>query len=206
RFQRACKHPISDPQMNSELGGQVRRSEVRQETVFTEMITRIRDQARLSLNQKHTVPLIIVLTKFDAWKQLVDFSNYSVPWNSVQNSPLHVFNGQRVETHSQALRNILLDLIPDLVSTAETFAEKVTYIAVSATGGPPVVGPPMVDKNGNPLIGQDGKPIVDKYGNPLKQTGYYPGEIKPVWVEVPFLYAQIMADKYSVPLLKVRKK
>lgn len=182
RFQKACKAPVDDPQMNPALGGQVRRSEVRQETVLTEMITRIRAHARLSPHEKHKAPMIVVLTKFDAWKQLTQFPHYYNPWNPVKGMPVSAFNAQRVEEFSQIIRKLLLDLIPDLVSTAETFSEHVTYIAVSATGGPPAVDP----KTG--------------------ATGYRSGEINPIWAEVPFFHAQTLTKKYCVPILKTRKR
>jgi hypothetical protein len=78
--------------------------------------------------------------------------------------------------------NLEPDLIPDLVGTAEANAEKVTYIAVSATGTAPIVGQP--DKDGKcPLM-------------------FRPADIKPIWAEVPFFHAQTLAGKYCVPVLK----
>ncbi|MDR2169738.1 MAG: hypothetical protein LBP59_06320 [Planctomycetaceae bacterium] len=176
RFQKACKKTVADPQMNSSLGGTVRRSEVRQETVLTEMIERIRAHARLSFHEKHKRPLIIVLTKLDAWKQLATFFDYKRLWYRLPDKSICVFDVKKIEEYSQQLRQLLLDLIPDLVSTAESFAENVTYMAVSATGGPPTVDPKT------------------------NATGYIPSTINPVWVETPFLYAQTITKKYCVPI------
>jgi len=181
RFKRACKQPVNDPQMNHELGGDVRRSDVPQEIILTEMITRIRAHLRLSPHEKHKAPLIIVLTKFDAWQQLTHFPHYDPPLKPVLNMPISVFYVKRVEEYSQMLRKLLLDLIPDLVSTAETFAEKVTYIAVSATGRPPEIGPP----------GSDGK----------RQLMFRSSEVKPIWAEVPFFHAQVLSGKQCIPIL-----
>ncbi|MDR0610952.1 MAG: hypothetical protein LBG58_12630 [Planctomycetaceae bacterium] len=183
RFKNMCKQPVNDPQMNSSLGGDVRKSEVNQSTVLTEIITRIKAHAHLSANEKINVPLIIVLTKLDAWFQLANFPyQYKKPWTPVQNSPIHVYNIKRVEEYSQILRTLLLNLIPDLVGTAEANVEKVTYIAVSATGTSPEVGQP--DKDGK-------RPLM-----------FRPANIKPIWVEVPFFHAQTLAGKYCVPVLK----
>ncbi|MDR0336366.1 MAG: hypothetical protein LBI18_04680 [Planctomycetaceae bacterium] len=182
RFKQACKQPVNDPQMNPSLSGDVRTSEVNQSTVLTEMINRIKSHAHLSANDKIKVPLIIVLTKLDAWSQLAKFPHYHKPWNPVQNRPIHIYNVKRVEEYSQILRTLLLNLIPDLVGTAEANVEKVTYIAVSATGTAPIVGEPN----------QDGKCLLM----------FRPADIKPIWVEVPFFHAQILAGKYCVPVLK----
>ncbi len=183
RFRQACKQPVNDPQMNAASADvEVRRSNVNQSTILTEMISRIKTHSRLAGSERIKTPLLIVLTKLDAWKQLVDFPHYDQPWNPVQNAPIYVYNAKRVEQYSQKLRTLLLDLIPDLVGTAEANAEKVVYIGVSATGTAPEIGDP----------GPDGK-------RPLQ---YRPANIKPIWVEVPFFHAQIMAEKYCVPVLK----
>jgi hypothetical protein len=178
-FKNACKKAVNDPQMNPSLGGDVRKSEVNQSTVLTEMITRIRTYARLSTHEKIKVPLIIVLTKFDAWHQLAEFPHYRKPWKLAADSPINFYRPDRVEEFSQILRVLLLDLIPELVGTAEANADKVTYIAVSATGTAPEIGQ---DSNGK------------------SQLLYRPANIKPVWVEVPFFHAQVMAGKYCVPV------
>jgi hypothetical protein len=83
------------------------------------------------------------------------------------------------------LRSLLLDLIPDLVSTAEANVERVTYIAVSSTGTAPEIGQP--DKDGK-------RPLM-----------YRPTNIKPIWTEVPFFHAQILSGKYCVPVIKKSK-
>jgi hypothetical protein len=184
RFKAACKEAVNDPQMNSALAddANVRGGTVNQSTVLTEMITRIKIHSRLTTQEKIKTPLLIVLTKLDAWLQLAPFSQQDRPWNPVPNSPIYSYDIERVRQSSQKLRTLLLDLIPDLVGTAEANAEEVFYTAVSATGTAPELGEPN----------EDGK-------RPLL---YRPVNIKPFWVEVPFFQAQIMAGKYSVPVLK----
>ena len=186
RFRNACKRPVDDPQMSTKVDGAVRRSNVNQSTVLTEMITRIKTHKRLMQNERIKTPLLIVLTKFDAWDQLVQFPHAvgQQMWNPTRNSPLHVYNSKRVEQYSQMLRKLLLDLIPDLVGTAEANAENVIYIAVSATGIAPELSEP--DQSGT------------------RSLVYRPANIKPIWVEVPFFHAQIMAGKYCVPVFKGR--
>ncbi|MDR2344899.1 MAG: hypothetical protein LBE18_02430 [Planctomycetaceae bacterium] len=181
RFKNACKKTVNDPQMNASMGGDVRRSKVNQSTVLTEIITRIKTQSHLAADEKIKTPIIIVLTKYDAWNQLADFPTYNNPWLRAKKIPTSVYDVNCVNEYSQILRKLLLDLIPDLVGTAEANAEKVTYIAVSATGTPPEIG--MPDNDGK-------RPLL-----------YRPANIKPVWVEVPFFHAQTLAGKYCVPVV-----
>jgi len=184
RFKSACKQPVNDPQMNSSETKNIRRSKVNQSTVLTEMIMRIRAHKRLPVNEKITIPLIIVLTKLDAWSQLLHLNRplgYHL-WKPVANNSIHVFNTLRVEQFSAISRRLLLDLIPEFVGTAEANAENVVYLPVSAAGTAPELGDP--DSGGK-------QPLL-----------FRPSKIEPIWVEIPFLQAQIMAGKYCVPIPK----
>jgi hypothetical protein len=145
------------------------------------MISRIKTHADLATHEKIKTPIIIVLTKFDAWHQLVDFPNYDNPWQYAKNYRTSIYNMNCVQEYSRVLRELLINLIPDLVGTAEANAEHVTYIAVSATGTAPEVGQP--DKDGK-------RPLL-----------YRPANIKPMWVEVPFFHAQTLTGKYCVPVI-----
>jgi hypothetical protein len=69
-----------------------------------------------------------------------------------------------VHTVSAQLRALLQQLSPEIVGVAESFASQVIYLPVSATGCSPEV-------------------------DPEKQTqGFRPRNLKPIWVEVPFIY------------------
>ena len=181
RFRTACKEPVDDPQMSG--GTDVRRSKVDQSTILTEMISRIKTHSRMAGNERIKIPLIIVLTKLDAWKQLTKFTDDYSPWNPTPNVPTHFYNVGKVEKRSQELRTLLNKLIPELVGTAEASAEKVTYIAVSATGCAPELGEVPQGGGERPLLCR-------------------PANIKPIWIEVPFFQAQLMAGKYCVPIFK----
>ena len=61
RFRDACQGHSNDPQM--ELEGRSHR----QDQVLLEAANRIRRHAGLSQNQKYNRPLIVAMTKFDAW-------------------------------------------------------------------------------------------------------------------------------------------
>jgi hypothetical protein len=180
--------------MNSVQSGmksetQSRIHSTRQDTVLVNILTQIRNLNLLPPHEKIKMPLIIVLTKYDAWIQLGrgKFPTGKAPeerdpWKLTADGIINYYHAERVETYSQILRTILLDLIPNLVSAAESAAEKVTYIAVSATGGPPELGEP------------------DEQG--IQPLCYRPINVKPIWAEVPFMHAQYLAHKSSVPYAK----
>ncbi|MDR1963793.1 MAG: hypothetical protein LBQ50_08440 [Planctomycetaceae bacterium] len=182
RFRTACKEHVDDPQMNPTDGAGVRKSPVPQETVLNNVITQMRTLIHISPREKIKIPLIVVLTKWDAWKQLTKFPHYREPWKKASNMPISAYNAERVEEYSNQLRELLLDLIPNLVSTAETASEKVTYIAVSATGGPPELGEPDI--------------------NGIRPLAYRPINVNPIWSEVPFFHSQFLAGKYCIPVGK----
>ena len=195
RFRAACTEPVDDPQMNPAPDGmrietQIRLRAERQETVLTNILTQIRSLNFLPPQEKIKVPLIVVLSKYDAWKQLCKGKfpagkapQERNPWKPTTDATTHVYNSDRVERYSQVLRDMLLDLLPNLVSIAEAAVENVTYIAVSATGGPPELGEPDKLTGTIPLC-------------------YRPVNVKPIWTEVPFLHAQYIANKSTVPIVK----
>ena len=96
-------------------------------------------------------------------------------------SSLAGFSTKRVEEVSAAVRTLLLKLAPEIVITAEQFAEKVKYIPISATGRAPSI---------DPLSGI---------------LGFRPKDISPIWTEVPILYALSQSTRGIVPVLLPKK-
>ena len=194
QFRAACTEPVDDPQMRSGMKSEVssRMHSTRQDTVLVNILTQIRNLNLLLPHDKIKMPLIIVLTKYDAWKQLGrgKFPPGKAPqewnpWKLTADGVINYYNSERVEKYSLILRELLMDLIPNIVSTAESAVERVTYIAVSAMGGPPELGEP--DEQGiHPLC-------------------YRPVKVKPIWAEVPFLHAQYLTNKSTVPFVKEGK-
>ena len=194
RFRAACTELVNDPQMNPEEVGTKsdlinRINATRQETVLTNVLTQIRNLNFLSTREKIKIPLIIVLSKYDAWQQLVrgkfpegKAPHESNPWKRTNEETTRVYNSDRVKEYSRILRTMFMDLIPNLVSTAESMVETVTYIAVSATGGPPELGE------------------ADEQG--IRPLCYRPKNVKPIWAEVPFLHAQYLVNKSTVPVIR----
>jgi hypothetical protein len=172
RFRHACEGKSQDPQMLD------RARTSRQESVLLEAAERIRRYTGLAQNAKHQRPLVVVVTKFDAWSSLLDGPELNDPWIPTSFPDLCAMEVNRVDTISARLRTLLKSLTPELVSAAEGFAEQVIYIPVSAIGRSPEVDP----KTG--------------------LLGIRPEDLRPMWVEVPLLYAMARWMEGIIPIAK----
>lgn len=164
RFRSACKGATEDPQMLARTARLSRERAVRQDTILLEAAKRIRLYRGLSEVARHNRPLIVVVTKYDAWASLLEGPSLEPPWIQGRNTPLHGLDVEYVEQWSRRVRNLLTSMTPELVSAAEDFAEKVLYVPVSAMGRSPET---------DPVTGA---------------LGIRPRDIKPQWTEVPLLY------------------
>jgi len=130
-----------------------------------EAIQRVRRHAGLREDELHQRPVIIVVTKWDSWKNLLPGISNTPPFHSVPDMASKALDGKRIEEVSQKLGDLLRKFTPEIVAAAEGFAKHLTFIPVSATGHSPEIDP---------------------------QTGSFgmrPKNITPYWVEVPMLYA-----------------
>jgi len=134
----------------------------RQEAVLHEAAARVRRYAGLSQNSKHRQPLIVVVTKSDAWLNRLKEGEFPDPWELREG--VARLNVHKVEKLSEKLRAALLRVTPEVVTAAEAFAERVAYIPVSALGGCPEMDPRT------------------------NQLAIRPRDIRPNWVIVPLLY------------------
>lgn len=159
-FRKACRHHSSDPQILFP------RAEVfRQDTVLLEAANRIRRLTNLKHNQRHNRPLFVLVTKFDAWRGIFDLDLSRLPLKPTGQGEMQALNWNRVAEVSQQLRDLLNQLTPEVVHAAEGLAQDVIYVPVSATGC---------------------SPVADERGH---IRGIRPAQIRPIWVEVPFLAA-----------------
>ncbi len=156
RFRQACQGKTDDVQVVDAL------VTARQETVLHEAASRIRRYANLSHNEKHRRPLIVIVTKHDAWGSSIKLKD---PWVLNGRKTHWALDTRYIEKVSEQVRDLLWELSPEIVSAAESFAERVIYIPCSATGRAP---------ERDPATGQ---------------LGIRPRDIRPVWAEVPLLYA-----------------
>lgn len=159
RFRKACMGLCRDPQ----LADHARTS--RQEIVLLEAANRIRRFAGLSQTEKHGRPLIVIVTKFDAWAPLLGNPRLAPPYAKTPGSNLHAVDLSFVHTISQQTRSLLWDYTPEIVSAAESFADEVYYVPVSATGKETEVDPST------------------------GLLGVRSSDMNPIWVEVPVLMA-----------------
>jgi hypothetical protein len=144
-----------------------RESVTRQDTILLEAIQRVRRHAGLRDDQLDQRPLIIVVTKWDSWKDLIPDLKQDPPYRQVGagSNPLHVLDGDRIQDVSNQVGALLRKLTPEIVAAAEGFTKHVLFIPVSATGCAPEQDP---------------------------ETGAFgvrPKSLNPYWVEVPMLYA-----------------
>jgi hypothetical protein len=154
----------------------------RQETVLHEAVARIRRYTGLAQNSKHDRPLVIVVTKSDAWANLVDCDIMKEPW--LKGKQHYGLNITHVETVSLAIRALLLKYCPDIVRVAEDFAEPL-YVPVSALGSQPT---PCPSKK------ESGKTIA----------AIRPVDINPRWVTVPLMAGG--RDSLSTLIIRLRAK
>jgi hypothetical protein len=162
----------------------------RQEPILQEAAARIRRHAGLKQTEKHSRPLIVIVTKCDAWLHLTGEEPPPEPWKQVpagqiagktMDVPLHALDTAQVERRSQLVRELLLRHCPEIVTAAEGFASQVTYIPVSAVGWETSVD------------GERGSLLIR------------PEDTSPYWVTVPFLYALCRSVPGLIPGI-VRKK
>jgi hypothetical protein len=178
RFRKLCRGKTSDPQM-MERGERLQRERaVRQETILTEAAQRVRRYAGLAQGQKHSRPLIVVVTKFDSWKDI--FNEAVLPPVRVASSASarSAVNLRGIDDVSHRLRALLLMVSPEIVSAAESFSSQVLYVPVSATGRGPETDPNT------------------------GAFGFRPKDMEPVWAEVPMLYALSRWMQGLVPFVK----
>ncbi len=164
RFRAKCKTISQDPQIVEPM------QTVRQETILSEAAIRFRRHASLSAYQKCDRPLIVLVAKSDIWSPLLsdeDLVTEPIVHETAgkKSSDLAVLDMERIESVSKKVRQLLLTLTPEVVSTAEDFAEEVIYVPVSALGHSPEKYP---EKNG----------LLIK-----------PRDVHPHWVTIPLLYS-----------------
>jgi hypothetical protein len=178
RFRRACQGKTTDPQMQERSQRLEREASGRQETLLLEAAERVRRYAGLSARAKHNRPLILIVTKYDAWSSLLDAGRLPQPWSSSAKNPVSAMQLETIEKMSAQVRALLWKLSPEVVSAAESFTDQVLYVPVSATGRSPEIDPVTGAK------------------------GFRPRDIHPMWVEVPLLYTLSRWSEGLIPYVR----
>ncbi|MFM8934071.1 MAG: hypothetical protein ACKOS8_19575, partial [Gemmataceae bacterium] len=121
-------------------------------------------------------PLLILVSKWDAWHQLLPGVDMAEPLRQGSRAPVAGLDMERIESASDQLRALLLRLCPNLVQTAEAIGHEVRYLPVSALGKTPETRPGIL------------RPSATG-GDPGMTVEFIrPRDIHPAWVTVPFLY------------------
>jgi len=149
---------VDDPQLAAKARVQ------RQEIILTEMINRIKKYSGMRTGSRTGKTLIVIVSKCDVWKQLLEFDLPKEPWRWESMYNTCVLDVNLIKNISFQLRHLLEEICPELVSTAESFAGEVLYLPNSALGH----SPELNDENG--------------------MIGIRPGKVNPFWVTVPMLY------------------
>jgi hypothetical protein len=154
----------NDPQLQ-ELSDKI----CNQETLLTEMISRIRKYKGETTQKKSKIPLIICVTKYDMWRSLLsDKIEEEDPWIYDDEEMVYKLDYQSLLNVSFHVREILRDIAPEIVSTAESFSSQVYFLPSSSFGT---------------LSEQD----ADK-----TFLGIRPGSIHPIWITAPLLLFMVM--------------
>ncbi|MDO5554136.1 MAG: hypothetical protein Q4G68_10280 [Planctomycetia bacterium] len=175
RFRLLCREGSADLQFKDGYSQRFRRSPLRQEMVLAEVVKRARTYGFLTSSEKYRGPLVIVVTKLDAWRHLLPNFDFRSPWARTEPGGMSVFLRDQVLTVSKAVRELLMLETPEIVSAAEQFASNVVYIPVSATGRSPSIDPRT------------------------KDIGFASKDIHPLWVETPLLYSLTWATRGIIP-------
>jgi hypothetical protein len=146
----------------------------RQESILQEAAARVRRLLGLGPQEQHKRPLVVVVTKLDAWGGLLVNQGRGEPYREANG--LFTVDCDLVEMRSKQVRALLMEGCPELVATAEGFSRDVTYVPVSALGQAPQVG---------------------KRGPEIR-----PADIEPVGVTVPLLYGTARWLKQLVPAVR----
>ena len=181
RFRRLCEGKTSDPQMMVRSERFAQEKPVRQETILSEAALRVRRYAGIGQNQRFARPLVMVISKYDSWAELLPFKELPPPYLINKRTDLYALRLGMIEEISQAVGELLWGVSPEIVSAAESFSNQVIYIPCSATGCIPEID----SKNGG--------------------FGFRPQNLKPIWSEIPLLYVMSKWMGSLVPFVQNEK-
>jgi hypothetical protein len=156
KFRAHCSSP--DPQVAPSAKTQ------RQDVLLTEMASRIRRHKGLNAEESSEIPLVVVVSKYDVWKNLLRQPVPRIPWRVSKKDNIAALDLDKIFSVSVELRQLIERFYPEFVTAAEASFENICYVPNSALGH---------------------SPKVDASSQELRVT---PGDISPVWASVPMLY------------------
>jgi len=148
-----------------------------QSTILAEAKVRVKKVLGLSATTKLDTPLAVVIGKFDVWRELVAGDSLAQPL--VKNE----FDQYAVDENSQLVRELMLEVCPQIVAGAEAISNNVKYFPVSSFGCSPEV------------IGHE----KDPQGREIPVLSPDPAKIKPILVEIPILWILSQIEPELIP-------
>ncbi len=135
-----------------------------QTRLLAEMVFRIRRHRNMNTDAKCSIPLVIATGKFDAWKNVFPRELEKIEMLERQPGRLAAsWQRNNIMDVSFELREMLLNIIPELVNTAEGFFENVVFVPFSSFG-------------------------CLSSRSDSGQLGVIPEQVKPLWAAEPFLW------------------
>jgi hypothetical protein len=180
-----CYDPMQDARLRAKLVGKTNDLQAtsqavnaRQETILYEVMQRIRKLRGMSQSESTERPLLLLVTKYDAWHSLLPDTDLRLVDPFVQRSDGQSAIDLRVVREvSRRTRDMLFGTSPDLVTAVESFSTNPWFIPVSATGAPP------------------------KMDEATGISGVRPCDLQPIWCDIPLLVAMSLAGIGLVPFV-----
>ena len=147
--------PLYNPEFKRRLAGQSdpqldQRRNDQQDILLAESESRIKGILALTTGERIATPFAVIVGKCDAWLQLLGETPL-LPVLTSDDQGAQVNLGH-IQTNSQRIRTLLLDICPAIVANAEAISSDVRYFAASPLGHPPVK---FKDWDGAEKIGPD---------------------------------------------------
>ncbi len=143
----------------------------RQETILREAAARVRRILGLNQGTLHNRTLIVVVNKWDAWKEMLPLNALLRPTLRRKDREVASLDFDAMTRGSKLIRQLLQNLCPEIVSAAESFCQEVIYMPASALGHTPQPNDAFLD------------PVTN-----LPVHTVEPQNIHPWWTEFPLLY------------------
>jgi hypothetical protein len=123
--------------------------------------------------------LVVAVNKYDSWEGLLPNFDLRQISPYAQTTDGQVGIDLSALTHvSQMVQALVRETAPEIIAACESFCDDIMYIPISPQGCSPVKG--------------------ESFG-----LGVRPGDLSPVWAEVPLLYSICKAKCALLPALRV---
>jgi hypothetical protein len=176
KFRAACRERSGDKQFTDVKVDT-------QDVLYGNVMNRILSLRGLQPTERVKVPMVVALTKFDAWSFLLNTKMLPAYWRDVplpdsDGRLIRAFDPRTLQLVSKACRDLLEQVAPHVLATIESRCDPagITYVPVSATGGPARGKTSAADWSFAP--------------EPAPPDGYnyfLQKDIRPMWAEVPML-------------------